>query len=129
MEKLIEKYKNKITQLQSKRNSFELKGMSGACVAITGEIQAYNAVLADLKRAQAIKQPTANANCAIFDVSNLPIMGLLKLMNEYNKKYSLNIGIGFYADGVGDICDYSNDAEICIGDFKTLNGAIEFLRE
>ena len=68
-----------------------------------------------------------NDNCAIFDVNNLTIIGLLKLMNEYNKKHSLNIGVGFYADGVGDICDYSSDVEICISDFKTLNEAIQFL--
>lgn len=68
MDNLIKKYKSKITQLQSKRNNFELKGMSGVCVAITGEIQAYNAVLSDLKRAME-KAEQSESDCNIPHVS------------------------------------------------------------
>ena len=46
---LIKRYKNRIAELQRKRNMYEIKGMSGACLSITGEIQAYNAVIKDLK--------------------------------------------------------------------------------
>lgn len=50
MEKLIEKYKERIKELQKTRDFHELQGRAGACISITGEIQAYNAVLSDLKR-------------------------------------------------------------------------------
>jgi len=50
MEALIEKYKEKIKQLQKTRDYHESQGRGGACISITGEIQAYNAVLSDLKR-------------------------------------------------------------------------------
>lgn len=70
-----------------------------------------------------------NAALPIFDVSNLTIMGLLQLMNEYNKKTDQKIAIGFHYDGVGDICDFSHDVEILIKDFDTLNEAIKFLCE
>lgn len=50
MKDLIEKYKGKIKELQKTRDYHESQGRGGACISITGEIQAYNAVLADLKR-------------------------------------------------------------------------------
>jgi len=49
MKELIKKYKNRITDLQGERDRYDSKGMSGACLSITGEIQAYNAVIEDLK--------------------------------------------------------------------------------
>jgi len=49
MEKLITKYKNRIAKLQRERSRYELRGMSGACLSKTGVIQAYNAVISDLK--------------------------------------------------------------------------------
>jgi len=49
IEELKQKYKNKIAQLQKKREREELAGRSHSCVAITGEIQAYNAVIRDLE--------------------------------------------------------------------------------
>jgi flagellar biosynthesis chaperone FliJ len=45
---LIEKYKNKITELQKERIFYEKKSNGGMCISITSEIQAYNAVLSDL---------------------------------------------------------------------------------
>ena len=48
MNKLIEKYKNRIAKLQRKRSMYESHGAGGACISITGEIQAYNAVIKDL---------------------------------------------------------------------------------
>lgn len=50
MKKLIQKYKNKIAALQRKRNYYESLGKGGACIAVTGEIQAYNAVILDLQK-------------------------------------------------------------------------------
>ena len=81
------------------------------------------------KRSEGNQANSQPANCAIFDVSNLTIIGLLKLMNEYNKKTEQKIAIGFHSDGVGDICDFSHDVEILIKDFDTLNEAIKFLCE
>lgn len=50
METLIKKYKEKIKTLQKTRDYHESEGRSGACISITGEIQAYNAVIKDLER-------------------------------------------------------------------------------
>lgn len=47
---LIQKYANKITLLKERQKIFEKKSMGGACVAYQGEIQAYNAVLSDLRK-------------------------------------------------------------------------------
>ena len=49
MKELIEKYKKKIAQLQRSRDVHESTGRSFACISITGEIQAYNAVIKDLQ--------------------------------------------------------------------------------
>lgn len=46
---LIDKYKSRIAVLQQKIKTFEKKSQAGACIALTGEIQAYNAVIVDLK--------------------------------------------------------------------------------
>ena len=50
MEELIKKYKEKIASLVLLRNREEKAGRSGYCISITGEIQAYNAVISDLQR-------------------------------------------------------------------------------
>ena len=57
MNDLIEKYKSKITELQKKRDFHERQGRAGACLSITGEINAYNAVLSDLRAGQKMKHP------------------------------------------------------------------------
>ena len=46
----VQKYKEKIKSLQKTRDFHESEGRSGACISITGEIQAYNAVIKDLER-------------------------------------------------------------------------------
>lgn len=80
---LIKKYKDRISKLQKKRKSFELKGMGGACISITGEIQAYNAVVSDLI------DNNKEANEFIKDIANL---------------------LGMDADGIGyDEIQYSID--------------------
>ena len=47
---LINKYKSKIVVLQQKQKTYESKGQGGACISLQGEIQAYNAVIADLNK-------------------------------------------------------------------------------
>ena len=46
---LINKYKKVIANLTKQRNWHELKGQGGACINITGKIEAYNAVIKDLQ--------------------------------------------------------------------------------
>lgn len=48
MKELIEKYKKRITRLQYQQKIYEITGKAGACIAIQGKIQAYNAVIQDL---------------------------------------------------------------------------------
>jgi hypothetical protein len=48
-EELVAKYKAKITELQKRRDTFDGTGRGGACISVTGEIQAYNAIIADLQ--------------------------------------------------------------------------------
>jgi len=50
IEILIKKYKVKITSLQNQIKFHEKHGRAGACISLNGEIQAYNAVLTDLKK-------------------------------------------------------------------------------
>ena len=52
MEELIEKYKAKIKESQQKRKYYESIAKGGLCLVETGKIQAYNAVISDLKRQQ-----------------------------------------------------------------------------
>jgi len=47
-EELIKKYKNKIAELQRTRDNFDSRGLAGACIGVTCEIQVYNAVIKDL---------------------------------------------------------------------------------
>jgi len=49
IEEIIDKYKKLIPKLQKKQDFYEATNRSGACIAIQGEIQAYNAVIKDLK--------------------------------------------------------------------------------
>ena len=49
-EQFIKKYKTRIAKLQRQRENYEKTGRAGACISITGEIQAYNAVISDLER-------------------------------------------------------------------------------
>ena len=46
---LITKYKDRIAALQRRQKYYESKGRGGACIAIQGEIQAYNVVIKDLE--------------------------------------------------------------------------------
>ena len=46
---LVKKYKDLIASKQKTIKYYEKKGMSGACIATTGEIQAYNVIIKDLK--------------------------------------------------------------------------------
>jgi len=47
---LIEKYKNKIAELQRSSDYYEKTGRAGMCISIVGKIEGYNAVISDLKR-------------------------------------------------------------------------------
>jgi hypothetical protein len=49
LQTLIDKYKSRIAVLQQKIKTFEKRGQAGTCISLTGEIQAYNAVIVDLK--------------------------------------------------------------------------------
>lgn len=49
MKELIEKYKTRIAHLQKSREHSEQEGLSGACISITGRIEAYSAVIKDLE--------------------------------------------------------------------------------
>lgn len=50
IKQLIEKYKSKIAQFQQQSHNYERNGKGGACIAINGEIRAYNAVISDLNK-------------------------------------------------------------------------------
>ncbi len=50
IEKLITKYKTKISKLQELQKHYESISRGGMCISNQGEINAYNAVISDLKR-------------------------------------------------------------------------------
>jgi hypothetical protein len=50
IEKLILKCRTKIADKQRLRDSYERAGKGGACISLTGEIQAYNEILSDLRQ-------------------------------------------------------------------------------
>jgi hypothetical protein len=47
---LIKKYQEKIAYNQRLIVKYDTTGRGGACISLTGEIQAYNAVISDLKK-------------------------------------------------------------------------------
>lgn len=47
---LISTYKKRIAYKQKKMQMYESSGRGGACIALQGEIQAYNAVISDLEK-------------------------------------------------------------------------------
>jgi len=51
---LIKNYTEKIVELEYKRDDAESRGMAGACISYTGEIETYKSVVIDLKK-QALK--------------------------------------------------------------------------
>ena len=63
-EELIKKYKNKIAELQRTRDRYYSMGISdAACIIITGEIQAYNAVINDFSTLPDEKEEPLNIYC------------------------------------------------------------------
>jgi hypothetical protein len=47
---LIKNYTEKISELEAKRDDAESRGMAGACISYTGEIETYKLVIIDLKK-------------------------------------------------------------------------------
>jgi|LakMenE18May11ns_1017448.scaffolds.fasta_scaffold9469035_1 hypothetical protein len=47
---LIKNYTEKIAELEAKRDDAENRGMAGACISYTGEIETYKLVIIDLKK-------------------------------------------------------------------------------